>query len=270
MNLTLRNSRIKLPLGQVFWREVGTGPTLIFLHGSWSDSSQWLPLIEYLHQEYHCFALDLLGFGDSETPKLHYSIQVEVECLFNFIEALHLPQVYLVGHSLGAWIAASYALRHPEQVQGLVLLAPEGIRGDGNWKNWQWLRWLVGRPPLAYTILRSLLPLARMFGRHKEIERALKQRQQLLQSPTACQLLFRRRRLEIQAELLHEHLPDLDIPTLILQGRQDSLEVINHAQTYANHSPNTKLQMIDQAGNDLAETVPGIVAQHIDYFVKYQ
>jgi pimeloyl-ACP methyl ester carboxylesterase len=76
--------------------------------------------------------------------------------------------------------------------------------------------------------------------------------------------------MEIQAELLHEYLPDLDIPTLILQGRQDSLEVINHAQTYANHSPNTKLQMIDQAGNDIAQTVPGIVAQHIDYFVKYQ
>lgn len=267
MNLTLRNSRIKLPLGQIFWREVGQGPLLVFLHGSWSDSSQWLPVIEYLGEDYHCFVPDLLGFGDSEKPKLHYSIQIEVECLFNYLDALHLSEVYLIGHSLGAWIAASYALQHPEQVQGLVLLAPEGLPRAGQGENWRWARWLVGRPPIAYTILRSLLPLARLLGRHKGIEQAIKQRQQLLKSPTACKLLFQRRRAEIQAELLQDKLADLQVSTLIIQGKNDQQHTVSGAKTYAKIAPKSQLKLIDQAGNDLPETLPDLVARYIDEFV---
>ncbi|MBE9124632.1 MULTISPECIES: alpha/beta fold hydrolase [unclassified Coleofasciculus] len=270
MELTLRNSRIKLPLGQIFWREVGQGPILIFLHGSWSDGSQWLPVIEHLSQDYHCFALDLLGFGDSEKPKSHYSIQLEVECLIQYLEALRLPQVYVIGHSLGGWIASSCALQELEQVRGLVLLAPEGVQAEGQGDNWQWARWLVGRPPIAYTILRSLLPLARLLGRHKGIEQLLKQRQQLLQSPTACKLLFKRRRSEIQAELLQDRLEDLKVPTLILQGSKDSAKAIADSQTYAEKAPKAQLRRIEGGENNLPEALPDLVAGYIDEFVRSQ
>lgn len=266
--MTLRNSRIKLSQGQVFWREIGQGPSLVFLHGSWSDSSQWLPIIEHLSQDYHCLALDLLGFGDSERPKLHYSIQVEVECLMEYLEALHLPSVYLVGHSLGGWIAASYALKYLEQVRGLVLIAPEGVQAEGNRGSWQRTRWLVGRPPIAHTLLRALYPLARLMGRHKGIEQALKQRQQLLSSPTACRLLFQRRRAEIQAELLQDNLDWLKVPTLIVQGGKDSPDAIARSKTYAERSPYAHLQIIDQGGHDLPETLPDLIARHIDDFVR--
>ncbi len=268
MDLLLRNSRIKLPLGQVFWREVGQGPALVFLHGSWNDSSQWLPVIEKLSQDYHCFALDLLGFGDSERPKLHYSIQLEVECLSKYLEALHLPEVYLVGHSLGGWIAASYALNNLDQVRGVVLLAPEGIQVEAHKASWKWARWLVGRPSLAYNVLRSLYPIARLFGRHKGIEQALREQQLLKSSPTACKLLFQRRRSEIQAELLQEQLEWLKVPTLILQGENDSPDAIARSQTYAEKAPEARLQMIDHAGNDLPEALPDLAAKHIHDFVR--
>jgi pimeloyl-ACP methyl ester carboxylesterase len=268
MNLPVRNSRIKLPLGQVFWREVGQGPILVFLHGSWSDGSQWLPVIEHLSQDYHCFALDLLGFGDSEQPKLHYSIQLQVECLLEYLDALHIPQVYLIGYSLGGWIVASYALKYLERVSGVVLLAPEGVQVEGQREDWQRTRWLIGRPPIAYGILRSLLPLARLVGRHKPIEQALRRRQQLKCSPTACQLLFQRRWPEIQAELLEEQLDGLTVPTLIVQGKNDTPEAIARSRTYGDKSPNAQLRMIDHGGNDLAEALPELVAQYIHEFVK--
>jgi pimeloyl-ACP methyl ester carboxylesterase len=268
MNLPVRNSRIKLPLGQVFWREVGQGPILVFLHGSWSDGSQWLPVIDHLSQDYHCFSLDLLGFGDSEQPKLHYSIQLQVECLFEYLEALHIPQVYLIGYSLGGWIAASYALKYLDRVSGVVLLAPEGVQVEGQRENWQRTRWLIGRPPIAYGILRSLLPLARLVGRHKPIEQALRRREQLKCSPTACQLLFQRRWSEIQAELLEEQLDWLTVPTLIVQGKNDTAEAIARSRTYAEKTPNAQLRMIDHGGNDFAEALPELIAQYIHEFVN--
>lgn len=268
MNLPLRNSRIRLPLGQVFWREVGQGPVLLFLHGTWNDGTQWLPLIEHLSQDYHCFVLDLLGFGESERPKVHYSIQLQVECLLEYLNALHVSEVYLIGHSVGGWIAASYALQYLDQVQGLVLLSPEGVQVEGQAQRWRQERWLVGQPPIAYGILRSLLPLARLFGRHKLIEQALQLRKQLNRSTTACKLLFQRRRSEIQAELLQERLESLKVSTLILQGSNDSNQAIAQSQTYANNIPNAQLQMIDNGGHDLPEALPELVAQSIGEFVK--
>ena len=121
-----RNSRVKLSVGQIFWREVGQGPSLVFLHGSWEDGTQWLRTIEHLSPYYQCFAPDLLGFGGSERRKIHYSIDLEVECLAQYLDTLKLRQVYLIGHSVGGWVAASYAIKYPDRVQGLVLLAPEG------------------------------------------------------------------------------------------------------------------------------------------------
>ncbi len=268
MTLPLRNSRIRLPLGQVFWREVGRGPVLIFLHGSWNDGTQWLPIIEQLSQNYHCFALDLLGFGESERPKSHYSIHLEVECLFQYLEALHLSEVYLVGHSLGGWLAASYALKHVEQVSGLVLIAPEGVLAQGKGSGGGWIHWLTGHPPIGYIILQAIYPLARLFGWHKDIEQSLQWRKQILSSPTACKLLFRRRRSEIQSELLQEKLEWLEVPTLILQGGNDSKDAIARSQTYANQSPNAHLLIIEQGGNDLPEALPGLVAGHIHEFVN--
>jgi pimeloyl-ACP methyl ester carboxylesterase len=268
MNLPLRNSRIRLPLGQVFWREVGRGPALVFLHGSWHDGSQWVSVVEQLSQNYHCFALDLLGFGESERPKIHYSVQLEVECLFQYLEALHLSEVYLVGHSLGGWLAASYAIKHMERVNGLVLIAPEGVVTPGQRVGGGWTRWLIGHPPIAYLIVQAIYPLARLFGRHKNIEQALKWRKQILRSPAACKLLFRRRRAEIQSELLQNQLEWLTVPVLILQGASDSQDAIARSQTYANGSPNARLLMVEQEGHDLPESLPDLVAAQIHEFVN--
>ena len=148
MPLPLRNARIRLTQGQIFWREVGQD-TIVFLHGAWEDSSQWVPLIERLSAEYHCLVPDLLGFGESERPGVHYSIGLEVACLAEHLEALKLRRVYLVGHSLGGWIAMSYALKYQEQVEGVVLLAPEGVQAEGLGRRW-WQAKLLRLPMVGW------------------------------------------------------------------------------------------------------------------------
>lgn len=270
MDLPLRNSRIQLSSGQIFWRELGQGPILVFLHGSWHDSSQWLPVIEYLSQYYHCFAPDLLGFGNSVTSNLNYSIQLEVECLCQYLEALHLSEVYLIGHSLGGWIGASYALQHSNQVCGLVLLSPEGVQAPEQGQDGWWARLLVEYPRITYGILRLLRPLAQLWGGQKLIDQALHQRQQLLSSPTAYQLLFQRRYSEIQGELLQDNLDWLKVPSLILQGSADTPEAIARSQIYAQKAPQAQLQMIERVGHNLPEALPAVVARQIHEFASTQ
>ncbi|MBD2182215.1 alpha/beta hydrolase [Planktothrix sp. FACHB-1355] len=265
MNPLLRNSRLKLSQGIIFWREVGKGPTLVFLHGSWSDGDEWLPLMERLGGEYHCLAPDLLGFGESEQPDVHYSIALQVEYLAEYLDALNLRQVYLVGHSLGGWIAASYALKYPDRVTGMVLLAPEGVKPEGASRNWWWARALIERPKLADWLLRSLQKLLKLkvIGRLGKIRLFLKQLQQMLETPAACQLLFQRRRAEIQAELLQDQLPDLKIPVSILENEQDTPTAKALCQIYAELIPKAQLKTLSSLEDDVPEKLPDQVAEQI-------
>jgi pimeloyl-ACP methyl ester carboxylesterase len=264
MPLPLRNARIKLPQGQIFWREVGHGRAIVFLHGSWDDSSQWLPLVERLSANYHCIAPDLLGFGESERPNVHYSIALAVECLADHLDALKLRRVYLVGHSLGGWVAASYALKYLDRVEGLVLLAPEGIQVKGLGGRW-WKTRLLKLPVVGWG-LRSLHAL-RKFLKLRRVEQLLQRRRQLLTFPVACKLLFQRRRAEIRAEQLQEQLQWLKVPVLVLQGAEDKPTVSLLSQTYAQLAPDATLQQFP-GGNTLLETQPDEVAQAIRSFVE--
>ncbi|MFN6539832.1 MAG: alpha/beta fold hydrolase [Nostoc sp. EkiNYC01] len=268
MDTLFRNSRRKLSQGLLFWREAGAEIPVIFLHGAWNDSSQWLSVMEFLAENFHCFAPDLLGFGESENPNIHHSIDLQVECLAEFVQAVKLEKVYLVGHSLGAWIAASYALKYPEKVNGMVLLAPEGVEIAGQEEYCRKMRRLLNYSPLVIKLLRSLITLTKILGWHEKITQDLQLRQDLLRYPIACQLLFKRRQAEIEAELLQKRLYAIEVPVLILQGGQDTPDALAKSQVYAQLTPKIELKMIAHAGNDLPQSCAGDVAMDIREFVK--
>ena len=186
----LCNSRFQLSQGKIFWREVGEGPNLVFLHGSWHDSSQWLPILDRLSENYHCFAPDLLGFGDSESPDIHHSINLAVDCLAEYLDALKLDEVYLIGDSLGGWVAASFALKYLERVKGLILISPEGVQVPSLKRRRFWSFLLTSQLPLVGWLLRSLYPVAKLFGREKQLKFLLKLRRKMRFSTAASKLLF--------------------------------------------------------------------------------
>ncbi|HEY9691612.1 MAG TPA: alpha/beta hydrolase [Oculatellaceae cyanobacterium] len=269
MPLPVSNSRIRLSQGHIFWREVGTGPTLVFLHGSWSDGSQWIPIINRLSDNYHCLVPDLLGFGDSERRKIKYSIELEVECLAEFLTSLNQRQVYLIGHSLGGWIAASFALKYQDRVRGMVLLSPEGLPA-GKIRRRGWLNGLLlGQIPVGFWLLRSLQPLASFLGKPQLIKQVLDYRKLLLNFPTTCKLFFQRSWSEIQAELLQEKLESLQVPTLILQGGRDTMSAIAQSKAYADLIPTSEHHIMGVGANDLPQQFPAEVVQYIRDFIKY-
>lgn len=265
MALPIRNSRIRLAQGLTFWLEVGQGTPIVFLHGSWQDSSQWLPVIEQLSHDFHCLAPDLMGFGESETPDVHYSIAFEAECLAEFLTTLKLQRVYLVAHSLGGWVAASYALKHLEQVAGLVLIAPEGLQLRENRDRWSKERFLLA--PLTSWILKLLLPISKLF-KQRRMQQLLQERQELRRSLIACKLLFYRRRSEIRAESLNDRLQWLKVPLMILQGDQESAIAASLNHEYVRLAPQAEMEIIPQAGQDVLATSPELVAQRIREFVR--
>jgi haloalkane dehalogenase len=105
----------------------GEGPPIVLLHGSATHSYAWRNLIPYLARGHRCLALDLPGMGASlparfETPA-SFPLEEQVWSIGELIRFLEPSQpVVLVGHELGALIAAEYARNHPSSVAGLVFI----------------------------------------------------------------------------------------------------------------------------------------------------
>lgn len=247
MGCVVRNGRLRLSQGQIFWRETGQGKAIAFIHREYSEGSQWLEFLGNLGQDYQCFAPDLLGFGDSDPVVPLQSIQWQSEILAEFFTQLNLKKIHLIGDSLGAWIAARYALNYPEQIQGLILLSPIGLETSQN-VNLLLAKLLLFPVPILPFFLQSLLPLGKILGFKKAIQKTLNYRLQLLASPASRRLLFQRRPREIQAEYLKTELSQLTMPTLILSQNQET----DQAKSYAQGIPQAELIKIEQKSEAIA------------------
>lgn len=246
----LSHAHTRLSLGKVFWRETGQGEAVIFLHGTWQDSSQWSEVLDNLGDNYHCFAPDLLGCGESERPQIGYSIAVQVEYLREYLARLNLQQVYVVGHSLGAWVAVSYALQHPEQIKGLVLLSPEGVQPPELQQRWLTARILLSPLPVVYWVLKFMATWANLLRIAPQIPALLKLHQKLQRHPIPCRLLFQRRSAEVHREMVDRYLENLKVPTLLLQTSEDEAEAIALIHTYASLAPTAELQKLPAPANN--------------------
>lgn len=112
----------------VAYIDEGAGPqTLVFLHGLGSYLKGWTKNASELSRDFRCIALDFPGYGKSSKGDLPYSMTFFARVVRDFILGLHLQNVVLIGHSMGGQVAATIAVRYPEIVQKLILIAPAGF-----------------------------------------------------------------------------------------------------------------------------------------------
>jgi len=110
--------------------DVGSGPPLVLIHGLGGDADDWAFCLEALSASHRVIALDVLGFGRSDKPAIEYRISVFVDMLERFLAALGIGRAAVLGHSLGGWIAAAFALKSPDAIDNLVLVDSAGVWGD--------------------------------------------------------------------------------------------------------------------------------------------
>jgi len=109
--------------------EAGSGPPLLFLHGA-GGVPAWQGVLPLLAQSFHVYAPLLPGFGRSTGLEL-LDDQLDLTLHgFDVIDALELERPYLVGESMGGWIAAEMAALRPKEIGRLALLAPIGLWRD--------------------------------------------------------------------------------------------------------------------------------------------
>ncbi|MBO1004881.1 alpha/beta fold hydrolase [Pseudogracilibacillus auburnensis] len=107
----------------------GEGPPIVLIHGTASYHFCWRNIVATLSENYSVYALDLLGYGESDKPvNACYSKEAHAQRVIEVLRKLNLSSVHLIGHSMGGEVSVHVALKAPELVEDLTLIAPDGFR----------------------------------------------------------------------------------------------------------------------------------------------
>lgn len=104
------------------YREAGNGPAVVLVHGNMSSSVHWQTTMEQLEKQFHVYALDLRGFGDSTYHQPFDSLHDLALDTEEFIDAMGIDKFSLVGWSTGGGIVMEIAADWPGRVTKAVLL----------------------------------------------------------------------------------------------------------------------------------------------------
>ncbi len=113
------------------YHDVGSGEPVLLLHGSGPGVSAWANWrlsIQGLKQDFRLLAPDLAGFGFTEAPQgIVYSRDVWLKQIVDFLDAVGVQKVNVIGNSFGGSMALALAIHHPQRVNKLILMGSVGV-----------------------------------------------------------------------------------------------------------------------------------------------
>jgi 2-hydroxy-6-oxonona-2,4-dienedioate hydrolase len=96
-------------------------PPLIFLHGTGGHAEAFVRNLADHGKVFRTFAIDMVGHGWTDKPDRLMDIAAYVDHLARFLDAVRIDRAHISGESLGGWVAARFALTHPDRLDRLVL-----------------------------------------------------------------------------------------------------------------------------------------------------
>jgi pimeloyl-ACP methyl ester carboxylesterase len=226
-------------------------PAVVLLHGFGSSLQTWDDWAEGLQRTHRVIRLDLPGSGLSPSDPAHdYSDARSLQMLLALLDELGVQRASWVGHSMGGRIAWTFAARHPERTDRLVLVAPDGFASFG---------FEYGKAmevPTGWGLMRHALPraLLRMnlqaaYARPESLTEARVSRyHELLRAPGARQAMLDR----LRQTVLQEPVPllrQIRAPTLLVWGEADAMIPFVHAQDYLQAIAGSRLAPLAGTGH---------------------
>lgn len=229
--------------------EAGAGPPVVLLHGLGADSRAWRTTIPALSKGAHVYALDFLGFGQSDKPEIPYRISVLSDFVIGFLEAAHIKKATIVGHSLGGWVAARVAATHPGSVDKLVLVDAAGYAEDQA----QLIREFLSQldPSTAKAAEQILNSMSAMSTADQQVLRdlAMSYFARRLSRPDGHATASVVESMLKGQEALNGNLDHIKAPTLILWGRRDAVIPLRAAEAFEKDIHGAKKVILDGCGH---------------------
>jgi 3-oxoadipate enol-lactonase len=223
--------------------------TLLLLAGLASKRLNWYKLLEPFGRTFRTIALDFRDTGDSDLVSEPYTLGDLADEAVDVLLALGVPRAHVVGISMGGAVALHLALRHPERVEKLVVIAtPPGGKAQVSVSP----EMMALQPDFQLEIgermrqTYAMIAAPGYFERHPEDgERLVENARYRPQSQEAYQR-------QLQALVTHDvggQLERISAPTLVVQGEVDPLVAPANAQYLVQHIPGARLVLYPNTGH---------------------
>jgi pimeloyl-ACP methyl ester carboxylesterase len=255
--------------GQTFVHISGpaAAPPLVLLHGGSGNSLQWIPNIQDLSEHYKTYAVDTIyDYGRSVYTRPMKNPDDFIRWLDELFTALELSNaVNLMGLSYGGWLTGLYALRFPNRLAKIILLAPAftvlPLRPV-------WLmRMVLGFLPHQFFARNFMQWLAEDAMKKNDVTRMMIE--EITDDAFLAVRCFKLRRLVYPTVLNDRELQSISVPALFLVGENEKLYSARKAIHRLNRvAPQIQTEIIPNAGHDLTIVQAELVNNKVIEFLK--
>ncbi len=257
--------------GQTFVRLSGPweAPPLVLLHGAGGDSLQWIPNIKALARSYRIYAVDnIYDYGLSIYKQPLRSPADYVNWLDELFNGLELGNhIKLMGLSYGGWLASQYALRFPDRLDKIVLLAPAGTVLP---LRFEWIiRAVFCFVPHRFFTKSFLFWLLEDFAQKDEDSRIMLEEE--VDAVVVRMQCYKSIRLIRPTVLEDAELKRINVPALFLVGEHEKIYSARKAiQRLHKVAPQIKTELIPDAGHDVTIMQAEMVNKKVLEFLKQE
>lgn len=246
---------------KIFFHETGKdgNKPIMFLHGNMSNHKRFLPLIEFLKDDYRCYALDFPGSGLSEDIDSYHSIQTLSECASYLMSHIGGSDFVIVGHSMGGGIAQLTALENLTAVRSLVLINSISFKGFSDFYNQrEYIASMFKNRNLLREIFDQSFP---NYHDHDAIEEMIND------AYNASQRVFTDEAKAMSEFNIETRVHNLTTPTLLLYSDNDQIVKADDISRMAHNLPNCKSVMLKGFGHSPHFEAPNIVYREVLKFI---
>jgi pimeloyl-ACP methyl ester carboxylesterase len=246
---------------RVIYRIAGSGPPVVLIHGMVNSSRHWESVALQLADAYTVIAPDLIGHGDSATPRGDYSLGAHAASIRDLLAAIGIERATIVGHSLGGGVAMQFFYQFPQRTERLVLVSSGGLghevspllRGAAL-PGAPLLLSLAARPRVLAALISAGDRLRERGSSRGTYLRAIARALQPLQKPGAREAFLQTLRSVIDVRGQRVSARDRlyllrDMPTLIVWGARDNTIPLAHGRHTHEAAPGSRFEILPRAAH---------------------
>ena len=245
----------------------GEGFPLLMILGLSCDVNWWTSeIIDAMAQNFKTIVFDNRGVGRTDKPKINYSIKMFADDTIGLMDALNIDKAYILGLSMGGFIAQEIALNYPERVEKLILCGTHCGGSKALAPSNEAMGFLLSPPKEPMKFVNAFIPF--LFTKtfiESDPDFIESYKQRMLEIPFNIRLY--RRQLQASGFNAARRLKKINIPTLILQGKEDILIPPGNAEILEKGIPHARKVMLDNIAHFLfqpdTEKVTNLISEFL-------
>lgn len=234
----------------IHYEKSGSGEPLILISGYCCDHTLWNDVAPHLANHFEVIAFDNRGAGYTQSPDVPNSIELMAQDTAAFIEALKLPQAYLVGHSMGGAIALRTAFDIPQKLKKIVAANTSVKFSPITLMNFEFFLGLRLDGVKLERMAQGILPwiYSNTFLSNKQ--NVIDSIKETMENPKPQ--TYEAQKEQANALIKHDAThwyKQIKVPTLIIGGNEDLIAPLSHSHELQEGIPGSKLHVFEKIGH---------------------